>query len=41
MSYTDHVVSAAAKIAKWLLIVSSATAVGIRFVEWWRRGTKP
>jgi len=27
----------AAQIAKWGLIASSATAVAIRLVEWWRQ----
>jgi hypothetical protein len=40
MPFTDHAVEIAAQIAKWLLIASSATAVGIRFVEWWRGQTK-
>jgi hypothetical protein len=37
MSYTDHVVEMAAQVAKWGLIASSATAVAIRVVEWWRQ----
>jgi len=40
MSSTDDVVQFAAEIAKWLLILSSATGVGIRFFEWWQRQTK-
>gem|GEM_PF-2864758 len=37
---SDRVVELAAEIAKWLLVISSAIAVGIRFVEWWQRQTK-
>ena len=33
---SDHLVEMAAEIAKWGLIASSATAVAIRLVEWWR-----
>jgi ABC-type sulfate transport system permease component len=36
----NHAVEVAAQIAKWLLIASSATAVGIRLLEWWRSQTK-
>ena len=40
MAIPDQIVDTAAEIAKWLLIASSATAVGIRLLEWWRGQTK-
>ena len=41
ISATDYWVFVAAKIAEWLLIAASATAVGIRVVEWWQRQNRP
>jgi hypothetical protein len=36
----DRIVEIAVGIARWLLIASGATAIGIRLFEWWRRQPK-